>query len=134
MRSTSAASPSDEVGVHVQRRRRIAVSQTTGHGADVHASTQQLRDDKVPEVVESNIGHALLLAVPLERTRDRVGKPRHARIGSMAEDETRSIQRSWHQIGNESRKLGEPPRRVALTWTHLIALAARTGFEPVPPP
>jgi len=66
----------DEMGVHVQGGRSVAVSEATGHGADVHAGGEQLRGDEVSEVAEANVGLPLLRAQPLERARETTARSR----------------------------------------------------------
>ena len=56
----------EEMGVDVESCRSVAVPEPAGDGANVNPCAEQLRRDKVAQIVEANTGQSLLLAQPLE--------------------------------------------------------------------
>ncbi len=45
----------EEVGVHVERRCRVAVAEPAGDGAHVDTSAEQLAGHEVPEIMEPHV-------------------------------------------------------------------------------
>jgi hypothetical protein len=59
---------SGAIGVDVECRRRVAVAEPAGDGADVDAGAEELTltGDEAPEIVSADVGQTLLDAQPLE--------------------------------------------------------------------
>lgn len=76
----------NEMGIHVERRCRIAMAETASNGTDIDPRCQQARRDIVPEIMKADTRHTRLVAEHPEVPRGRIGSPRHGTIDRSTEN------------------------------------------------